>query len=254
MGFFAHNSLHTINIGNNVRWENNTMVNAFEQCYNLNSPVYIHPSVTNMYRTFADCYKFNQPLDLSSHNVTDMVATFQYCKEFNSPIVFSPATFSLNYTLRYCYNFNQPVTIPNSVRYTMGMFMGCNHFNQPVVIPNGVIHMDGMFKNCSLFNQPLVIPQSANARAVMSMLDGCTNMSQDVKIYSTAINNAYRFCANKNNSKRLNIFVPSTGNTFNAFKSTTTANRIVQSTISWTTMTNGVYNSTWNIYIYNNLA
>ena len=254
MGFFTHNALRTISIGENVRWENNSMAYAFNGCTNLNSPVYIHPSVTNMQSTFSDCSKFNQSMDLSNINTTSMIATFHNCIELNSTIVLPQTVTTTNYTFRYCHNFNQPVIIPNSVQYTIGMFKGCHNFNQPINIPNNVVSASDMFTNCRNFNQPLVIPDSVNARGVLYMLDGCTNMSQDVKIYSTIINNAYRFCANKNNSKRLNIFVPSTGNTFNAFKSTATANRIVQSTITWTTMTNGVYNSKWNIYIYNNLA
>ena len=77
------------------------------------------------------------------------------------------------------------------------------------------------------------------------MFFGCQNLS-DVQIFNmpaSVINNMFR----AQNSKALNIWTdPTTANNMK------TAKLVSSSALTWTTITNGFYNSQYNIYIYSN--
>ena len=107
-----------------------------------------------------------------------------------------------------------------------------------------------------LFTQPITIPEKTHNCA--RMFFGCTNFSKNIYVKWPADGgvpfptyaNTVNFFARCNNSLRKNIFYNNKYDVF--FHNTTASTSIVGAAITWTSITNGYYNATYNIYCYNN--
>lgn len=147
-------------------------------------------------------------------------------------------------------DFNEPVTIGNQVTYCYQIFQNLPSFNQPVTIPNGATNCQSMFWNCASYNQDITIP--ASVTDARYMFDSCYNMGSNIFVdaeFESAMNCTAGMLASKDHSKRVNIWC----NNLSTFLSTNWQS-IVSSSITWTEMTNGYFNSVYNIYLYNNYS
>ena len=203
-------------------------------------------NVTSMYNTFKNCTNFNQPITIGD-NITNMYCTFMNCYDFNQPIIIPDSVTNMYSTFGRCPNFNQHITIPDSVTNMAGTFSGCNKFNQPITIPDNVTNMDHTFNNCPNFNQPVTIGNSVTN--MYYAFNNCTSFGSSLyfKNSSKLTNVCYMFqyC---NNSLRKYIYC----NNATPFLNTGRYNSITGGLVTWSTMDNGYYNATYNIYIYNN--
>jgi hypothetical protein len=104
-----------------------------------------------------------------------------------------------------------------------------------------------MFDSVFLYNQPITIPNSVvDCRY---MFNGCTNMRCNIYIDNKNLNNKNMagFIKNHPNNKRINIFC----NNIQVLNRTDT-DSIIEQAITWSSISNGYYNRSFNIYIYSN--
>lgn len=142
------------------------------------------------------------------------------------------------------------VTVNNELQKTIATedFKESTSFNDQISIGSNVCSCYGMLMNCTGYNQDLTIPETVTN--AMLMMFGCTKFGKNVyfkgKTAKTMPVTSMMYGCN--NSLRKNIFFNSALNSiFNATGS-------VVSGITWTTMTNGFYNATYNIYCYYNYS
>ena len=147
--------------------------------------------------------------------------------EYSSYGLYISNNFDTGYYVFNNASFNQPVTIGNKITTCASMFAHCTSFNQPIIIPNSVIHCSHMFDYCTNFSNSIYFKTKNTSLDVTFLLSNC------------------------NNSKRKNIFFNSVLNS--KFNNTAAYFSIVgRDSITWTPMTNGFYNTAFNIYCYYN--
>lgn len=149
-----------------------------------------------------------------------------------------------------CSNLNQPIVISDSVNNCTDMFYNCISLNQPIIISNAY-NCEGMFYNCINLNQPMIIP--SRAATLINMFAGCISLS-DIYIKGTVARTllTYGLVRNNNSAIRLNrINVHFNQILNNKFNNTNTGS-LVYAPITWTAMTNGFYNTSYNVYCYYN--
>ena len=252
MGIFTNSYVKNITIGDNVKWFNNSMARAFENCTNFNSPVQIPDYITNLYMTFNNCRSFNQPVRLPPIlDAYGMYGTFYWCSNFNQPITIPNGVKYMTNTFSSCYNFNQPITIPNGVIDLDSAFRTCSNFNQPITIPNSVTNMSQAFHFCNNFNQPVIIGD--NVTNLHNAFRYCKNMGCNITILSTNVNNVKGMINYKSTYSRVNIIVPKSGTTYTTIKNTSSSRSVTSTTLQWTydNANSCIYNTAQNVYIYN---
>ena len=212
----------------------------------FNQPVTIGDNVTSCSTMFNGCFNFNKPVTIGN-NVTNCVAMFYSCWKFNQPITIPNKVNFCNYMFLDCRVFNQPITIPDKVLNCAYMFNNCGNFNQPITIPDNVTNCAYMFQWCYNFNKSVTI--GYNVLTCAYMFNNCRNLNQNIYIKSTKTSNVVRMLYNHNNQKMINLFCTNLA----SLNKTTAATSLVGAAITWTAMTNGYYNATYNVYLYNNL-
>ena len=188
---------------------------------------------------------------ISAPNMAGRLGGLQIDNSFNSPVTIGNYITNCSYMFFRCMQFNQPITIPSSVTNCSEMFSGSTYFNQPVTIGSSVTDCSCMFYSTPFFDQSVTIPSSVTDCSYMFYK--CNSLSKDINIKGTAYRslNISRMLGEKNNSKRINVrFNSVLNNRFNV----TNSYSLVGSSITWTAMTNGFYNATYNIYCYYNYA
>lgn len=137
----------------------------------------------------------------------------------------------------------------NTVVFTHTPLINNVSFNYPVIIGNYVNNAANTFRNCTSFNQDVHIPN--NVADCRFMLADCPNYGSDIYYHGT-IENYNRWnntLLNKNNSKRVNVYVVNSIN-MNRYR-----NNLINTSIQWTKNgANCCYNDVYNIYIYNTLT
>lgn len=145
--------------------------------------------------------------------------------------------------------FNEPVIIGNNVVSCYSMFSNCYNFNQSITIPNSVVNCSYMFATCVNLKQPITIPVNVINAFAMCQHTGVQdiylkgNTFRDISVSS--------LLRSKNNQFRTNVFFNSI---FNNKFNVSNYFSIVGTLVEWTTMDNGFYNSTLNVYCYNNYS
>ena len=159
---------------------------------------------------------------------------------------------SIAYAFSGCTNFNQNIQIPNSIINMIGTFSGCTNFNQNIQIPNNVNSCVNMFMNCTNFDQNLMLPY--NSRSFQNTFINCNKLSNicmhpGFNGFPGWMNN---FCRN-NATQSLNIWL-STNHTSLGLSAILNGYIVqgVKQSLTWDTITNGFYNSQYNIYVYTN--
>ena len=210
-----HTDADTIEIGNNI-------INCsymFGYCENFNSNVIIGRNVECCRGMFENCWSLNSNITLG-RNIQNCSGMFVNCAIFNRNIIGSIKASD-------CSN----------------MFNRCREFNQPLVLENGVVNCYGMLSSCNNYNQDIVIPKTVNNTVQMLMYHNGTG-----NIYVNGSASVAQMLIFKNKQKRVNVFC----NNIDVLSETQYPNTIIRDNIIWQDIENGYYNSTWNIYIYNN--
>lgn len=216
-----------LNIGAEVRYVNGDMSYLASGGANVNTPIPVPNGVTNMAYAFHACRSYNHPVNIPN-SVVNMTMAFGMCNNFNKPVSLGNNVNDMYRAFYNCFNLNQPFTIPDSVMNLVEAFNYCSAFNSPVVIGNNVTSLNYTFYNCKKMGQDIVI-HAKNVTTVRYMLGG------------------------KNNSIRVNIFVHAGSSTENTIR--TASQGVTGSSMYWTNdpENNCFYNTTYNIYVYNNL-
>lgn len=273
---FCSNFNSDVNITNRMICN---MDNMFSGCVNLNKNIQINASLFEGYGNymFQNCWKFNQPINIV--NVIYTMRMFDNCISLNSNIQCSETTMRTNSWMMFhnCTNLNQRISIEYYTN-TIGMFRNCFNLNQMFVRDEYPTNCQMMFANCNNLNKTVGWGmQGGTSFNAWGMLEGCTKFNQDITIPNTCIDigsllwnckdfaktvyikgttartlNVSYMLMDCNNSKRKNIrFHPSLDS---LFRQTTASTSIVGKGITWTNLTNGFYNSLYNIYCYNDYS
>lgn len=222
------------------------MSNVFQGCTQFNQNVaFPIQGGSNLTNTFTLCRMFNQPLEIPDY-VTSMTMTFTGCNNLNANIKISNNCKILNGTFSNCINLNQNIKIPQSVTNMDYTFWRCFNLNQNIQIPNNVTNIRSAFNVCPNLNHNLFIPNSVTDMT-MAFQD-CSRLSNLTFAPGIANNVAYN-AIRDNATQSLNIW---TDPTTAANLMTTALIQRVSSPLTYETITNGYYNSQYNLYIYTN--
>ena len=242
------------------------------QCNNFNSPV-IFPNNTSLTYTrfpggtqffqnypsfsymFSNCRNYNQPTTVRFHEIStpdnkmitiNMSGMFSGCNNFNSRLVFDFDRLYKNTT-----NLSLARVLYSCSSLFFFMAGSYSNFNQPMVFKGGLQNADRVFCNCPYFNQPVVFDVGfASGTPNLSSAFNCLNMKSDIIILNgNHAMNVNNFLRSGRNNASINIYTEniskfqSASNLFN--------NR---SSLTWTSVTNGVYNEMYNVYLLNNVS
>lgn len=233
----------------------------------FNSEIFIGDNVAQCSRMLEGCNNFNSQIHLGK-NIINAQYMFDNCINFNLPIVIGNKMVDISWMMHECSKFNHEFIIPDSVEDCSGLFFDCHMFNSNVKMSNNTKNCSAMFaftsynrpitipetaEDCSTmfrgspFNQDIVIPERVNS--VISFLSNAYNFGKN--IYIKSLPSCMGMVGVKNKSKRINIFCTDASHFIG-----TGFNSIVwpEDDAVWTGMANGYYNSTYNIYIYDNYS
>ena len=237
----------------------------FQDETSFNSPVKIGNNVSSCAYMLSNT-SFNQPIVIPN-NVNNTAYMFLN-SAFNQPIIF-PSNCFCAYAL-FNTPFNCDIVLGENCRL-VGMLANCKGYNRNLQIPDSTITCEALFRNCQRLNQNIKIP--SNASSCSSMFES-TAMNQDITIPSNVRiisrmlfntpfgrnvyikGNVYRsilaYGLFDTSTKRKNIWFHSSLN--NEFNNTGLVGYDNGWSIkpTWTSMTNGFYNTQFNIYCYYN--
>ena len=132
----------------NKPWVNNSMYNAFQDCYRLTQVTNINNSVTNMSRAYAGCSNLVNVPEIPDTVVGSLASTFEGCTSLvNIPTIPNGIT-NLNRTFAQCRNLSNAPTIPNSVTDMISTFQQCQNMIIAPNIPSSAINIGYTFQNC----------------------------------------------------------------------------------------------------------
>ncbi len=193
---------------------------------------------------------------LIGNEVIDTSGLFYNCQYFNGNVLIPNGLKSGGSMFFNCHNFNRNVQIPDSVEKCSFMFAYCTKFQQNIKLPKNAVYLDGMYYQCNVNIGNVEIPENVISTESMFYISSSGGYPHNINAYFLAkeykyINIRNMFCTYYgNNMYRRNIFFNAVlNNVFNK----TDFQSIVGGAITWTPMTNGFYNSYYNIYCFNNL-
>lgn len=227
-------------IGNNII----NCAYMFRNCSTFNQNVSIGRNVTDCVGMFLSCGQFNTPITIPS-NVASTAYMFHNCSNFCSDVEIKG---SLNCArmFEYCSDFDANVKINDNVIDCNGMFNACIRLNKIVNIPSKAENIIEMFRNCREYHASnIVIPK--NVKSCQYVFINCSNIEGNIYINNANITSVAAMLQGKNVSKRINVFC----NNIRAINASNSYS-IVGSSIVWTATSNGYYNQSYNIYLYNN--
>ena len=259
-GLLSFNSPVTVSNGKNI----NTAY-MFQNCGNFNAPVNFETSdIMNGYYMFANCLNLNSSISFgygdSTVNNISFSSSLYNCQNLNKPVTFtSHGNYNkfvlLNYFMANCMKFNQPFVIPNGTLNCAFTFSGCTSLNSPITFSDSLwdsVQCTSMFFGCTSFNQAVTIP--INVRLMENMFANCTGFGNSIYIKGNdTVQRQFQYATgmfrNCNKQKRKCIYV---NNVYEGmFRGNAAGNSVVGAVITWANITNGYYNATYNIYIYN---
>jgi hypothetical protein len=128
-------------------------------------------------------------------------------------------------------------------------YYNCTNLSGAPAYGNNVINMTNAYYNCRYLTGSAICGE--NTQYLTNTFYNCKNIGANAYFYSNKIINIKGCFANKNNSRRLNIYYPANSVTHNTLHNYILTNSsIVNANITWTNMTTYSYNKTYNIYLY----
>lgn len=205
--------------GANVR----QMVQTYAFCGSLTGNPVCGPYTTNMYGTFTHCTKLTGA-PVCGNRVTDFTSTYSNCYNLQGIPVSGPNVTHMIETYRHCHNLTGAPACSNKVQYFQSAYSHCYNLTGPAICGISVQNASYAYQNCS-------------------------NLQGNVYFYSSVISDASYCFANKNNSIRLNIYVPANSVTNTTVHYTNYAS-LIGKKITWTDAGTYQYNTTYNLYLY----
>lgn len=203
------------------------MHETYEGCDNITIPV-CGDYVTDFSNAYVSCDNITNAV--CGINVKNMAYAYQGCSNLRTAVI-GPSVENISYAYAGCYNLSGDVILTDSVRCISNAFEYCNNLNSIQGSTSGVVDasrgfgrldMDNVFIDWNNFSWDNVINASylyngvksitdiegfASLQNAASMFYNADNL-QNVKIYSTEINNASNMffgCANLTEDSRNNI-------------------------------------------------
>ena len=225
-----------------------TMRGTYAYCYGLSGNPVCGDNVTNMCATYAGCIGLTGS-PVCGPNVTNMYATYDGCSNLKGSPVCGNNVTDMAGTYYHCYNLTGSPVCGNNVTNMYGTYDDCHNLTGSPVCGDKVTNMSNTYSYCNrLTGAPVCGPNVTNMYATYY---GCNNLYGNAYFESKNVQNAYNCFANRDNSKKLNLYTY-VGNSLNTFKQTNAAKSITGQSIEWDTWTAyGYYlNNAANIRIY----
>ena len=227
-------------IGNNIK----SCVYMFNNCRGFNQNVSIGRNVTNCYGMFSLCTQLNTPINVP-FNVESCVLMFYGCNNFNSDVEIK-GNANCSHMFEYCSNFDANVKINDNVKDCSYMFNACIGLNKIVNVPAKAENIERMFQNCHEYHASnIIIPK--NVESCFYTFAECTNIEGNIYINNSSISSVIGMLYRKDNAKRINVFC----NNIRAINANNSYS-LISGSIVWTATSNGYFNESYNIYLYNN--
>ena len=177
-----------------------------------------------MYYTYQNCRNLTGS-PVCGPNVTQMLGTYRNCSRLTGSPVCGPKVTGMSQTYENCRNLT----------------------GSPVCGPK-VTDMANTYRDChKLTGSPVFGP---NVTVAAWAYYNSKNLAGNAYCYSKNLRNVYGMFASKNNSKMLNIYVPSNSNTSTYILNDYANASVVAARIYWANAGSYYYNTTYNIYIY----
>ena len=160
---------------------------------------------------------------------------------------------SMYYTYANCTNLTGSPVCGNNVTNMANAYYNCRNLTGSPVCGNKVTDISSTYYNCyNLTGSPVC---GNNVTNMYATYRNCRNLSGDMYCHNENIVSFTNCFYNKNNSRRINIYVPLDSVTTNSIL-VSNSSSIVGQSITWTTDTSNkcYYNSTYNIYVYPTLG
>ena len=223
-----------------------TMGQTFKNCKNLTGSPVCGANVTNMSDTYSSCYKLTGS-PVCGDNVIIMYYAYSNCRNLTGSPVCGANVTTMYYTYYNCSNLTGSPACGNKVTTMYYTYYNCSNLTGSPACGANVTNMRGAYSNCSsLTGSPVC---GANVTDMTYTYDNCKNLAGNAYFYSSIINNARGCFRNKNNSKRLNIYVPINSTTQTTVLSISNYS-LVNNSIFYTKAGTYHYNTAYNIYIY----
>lgn len=229
-------------------------------------------SYSNM---FYGCAAFNQPIDVPNHKVpTDFSSMFYGCTALNANINLTDTegVSSFENVFFDCITLNKRLNFGNICNSSGGlsarnMFYNCRAFNQPLYFNCnnlGLVTFDNAFINTREMYSPVLITATnvriLYMRKMLNNSKGISDLILNITTNNTS-NNAHLFMIDFNDMlggrlssqqpNRINIYTPFIADMITNNNATHFINGY---NLTWTTMTNGYYNISQNLYLYTNVS
>ena len=152
------------------------------------------------------------------------------------------------YTYSNCYNLTGSPVCGNNVREMQNTYHNCRNLTGSPACGNNVTNMYQTYYNCqNLTGSPVC---GNNVFNMYRTYYNCKNIGANAYFYSPEISSVAGCFELKNNSRRLNIYVPANSNTVNKVINGSRSSSLVYNSISYTNSGTYYYSTTYNIYIY----
>ena len=225
MGYWFNNCVNLVkfNIANfNINNVTN-MCYTYHRCTNLTGSPVCGDKVTNMYCAYRNCYNLTGS-PACGDNVTGMTYTYQNCRNLTGSPVCGDKVTNMGWTYANCYNLTGSPVCGDKVTSMGSTYQNCRNLTGFPVCGNNVTNMGSTYKNC-------------------------TNLAGNAYFYSSTVSNTHNCFYGKNNSRYLNIYIPS-GSTTETTVLYNNTYSLVGANITWTNAGTYHYNTVYNIYIY----
>ncbi len=205
------------------------MSNMYHNCVSLIKAVDCGASVTNMSNAYANCYNLTGS-PMCGNNVTNMRNAYKNCFSLTGSPVCGTNVINMSGAYDCCYNLTGSPVCGDNVTDMSYSYYGCDNLTGSPMCGNNVTKMSATYYNCQ-------------------------NLHSNGYFYSNNITNISGCFGKKDNSKRLNVYVPAVGETFNTIiNSNKSTNSITWENITWTYNSfeyePHYYNTAQNIYVY----
>jgi hypothetical protein len=199
------------------------MTCTYYRCSNLTGSPACGNKVTSMAYAYQNCSNLTGS-PVCGDNVTTMTYTYQNCSNLTGSPACGEKVTGMAYTYQNCSNLTGSPVCGNKVTNMTYTYYNCSNLTGCPVCGDNVTSMDYTYYNWAT---------SCNAY-----------------FYSSIVNLATSCFANKNKSKRINLYVPSNSITYTTVTNTTRSYSLVGAKITYTDAGTYQYNTTHNIYIY----
>jgi hypothetical protein len=181
-------------------------------------------------------------------NVTgSMHGAYYNCQNLTGAPVCGNNVTNFSFTYAYCYNITGQPVCGNKVTDMCETYFGCANLTGSPICGNNVVNFSTTYYGCSNLTGVAVCGNKVTDMEFAYYR--CPNISGNAYMYSTQVVNARHCFSQKNNARRLNIYVKSGSKTNTVFHYTNSYS-LVGSTITWTNAGTYQYNTIYNIYIY----